>query len=54
MKEIMITLKNISYTHPNKDFLFDNINLTLNNREKVALIGNNGSGIMSPEFCTAS
>ena len=40
----MLTLINISYTHPNKDFLFDNINLTLNNREKVALIGNNGSG----------
>ena len=40
----MLILKNISYTHPNKDLLFDNINLTLNNREKVALIGNNGSG----------
>ena len=40
----MLTLQNISYTHPNKDLLFDNINLTLNNREKVALIGNNGTG----------
>jgi len=40
----MFILKNISYTHPNKDLLFDNINLTLNNCEKVALIGNNGAG----------
>ena len=40
----MFILQNISYTHLNKDLLFDNINLALNNREKVALIGNNGSG----------
>ena len=40
----MLILQNISYTHPNKDLLFDNINLTLNNRGKVALIGNNGVG----------
>ena len=40
----MFILRNISYTHPNKDLLFDHINLTLNNREKVALIGNNGAG----------
>jgi ATPase components of ABC transporters with duplicated ATPase domains len=40
----MLILKNISYTLPNKDLLFDNINLILNNRDKVALIGNNGTG----------
>jgi len=40
----MLILQNISYTFPNKDLLFDNINLTLNNRDKVALIGNNGTG----------
>lgn len=40
----MLTLKNISYIHPNKDLLFDNIGLTINRRDKIALIGNNGSG----------
>ena len=40
----MLILQNISYTHPNKNLLFDNINLTVNQREKIALIGNNGSG----------
>jgi ATPase subunit of ABC transporter with duplicated ATPase domains len=40
----MLILQNISYTHPNKNLLFDSINLTLNHNEKIALIGNNGSG----------
>jgi len=40
----MLTLQNISYTHPNKDLLFSDINLTVNNHKKTALIGNNGVG----------
>jgi ATPase subunit of ABC transporter with duplicated ATPase domains len=40
----MLILQNISYTHPNKNLLFDTINLTVNQQEKIALIGNNGSG----------
>src|SRR6187551_2125231 len=40
----MPILQNISYIHPNKDLLFDNLNLAVNTRNKVALIGNNGSG----------
>lgn len=40
----MLTLQNISYTHPEKDLLFSNIYLTVNNKEKNAIIGNNGSG----------
>ncbi len=40
----MLILQNISYTHPNKNLLFDKINLTVNNHDKIALIGNNGSG----------
>src|SRR5574343_247234 len=40
----MLILQNISYTHPNKDLLFSDINLTVNNHEKTALIGNNGAG----------
>lgn len=40
----MLIIQNISYTHPNKDLLFDNLNLILNNHQKVALIGNNGIG----------
>lgn len=40
----MLILQHISYTHPNKNLLFDNISLTVNHHEKIALIGNNGSG----------
>lgn len=40
----MLNLQNISYTHPNKDILFENISLTVNKLEKIALIGNNGTG----------
>lgn len=43
-KEIMLIIQNLSYTHPNKDLLFSNINLTVNSGEKIALIGNNGAG----------
>jgi ATPase subunit of ABC transporter with duplicated ATPase domains len=40
----MLTLQNIGYAHPNKDLLFDDINLTLSNQDNIALIGNNGTG----------
>ena len=40
----MITLQHILYSHSNKDLLFDNINLAINNQDKIALIGNNGVG----------
>lgn len=50
----MLILQNISYTHPNKDLLFSNINLTVNNHEKTALIGNNGVGKSTLLKITAS
>jgi ATPase subunit of ABC transporter with duplicated ATPase domains len=40
----MLILQNISYIHPDKELLFENINLTVNNHDKLSLIGNNGSG----------
>jgi ATPase subunit of ABC transporter with duplicated ATPase domains len=40
----MLTIQSLSYTHPDKNLLFDNINLVINPNEKVALIGNNGAG----------
>jgi ATPase subunit of ABC transporter with duplicated ATPase domains len=43
-KDIMLNLQNISYIHLNKDVLFSNISLTVNEHEKIALIGNNGTG----------
>jgi ATPase subunit of ABC transporter with duplicated ATPase domains len=40
----MFILQNISYIHSDKELLFDNINLSVNAKEKVALIANNGAG----------
>lgn len=40
----MLILKNISYSHPNRELLFDQLSCTINDGETVALIGNNGSG----------
>ena len=40
----MFTLQNISYKHNNSDLLFDNISFTVNNHEKITLIGANGIG----------
>lgn len=40
----MLVLHNISYTQPSKKLVFANVNLTINEREKTALIGHNGSG----------
>jgi ATPase subunit of ABC transporter with duplicated ATPase domains len=40
----MLILQNLTYIHPGKELLFDNINLTINSREKIALVGNNGIG----------
>lgn len=43
-KEIMLILQNISYIHQNKDVLFHDISLSLQDNKKIALIGNNGVG----------
>ncbi|QNL51017.1 ABC-F family ATP-binding cassette domain-containing protein [Olivibacter sp. SDN3] len=40
----MLFLQNITYIHPNKDVLFTNIHLSLKKYDKVALIGDNGTG----------
>ena len=40
----MLILHDISYKHPNRDLLFEKINITINDFDKVALIGNNGVG----------
>ncbi len=40
----MLTAFNITYLHPDKDLLFENIGFTVAQHEKVALIGNNGVG----------
>ena len=40
----MLTLQHLSYIHSNKDLLFHNISLTVNKQEKIALVGNNGTG----------
>lgn len=42
--EIMLTLQNAAYLHPDKDMLFSNISLTIHKNDKTALIGNNGTG----------
>ena len=40
----MFILQNISYIHPNRELLFDYINLSVNPKDKIAIIGNNGVG----------
>jgi ATPase subunit of ABC transporter with duplicated ATPase domains len=40
----MLILQNITYIHPNRDLLFDNLNFSINKHDKIALIGNNGVG----------
>ncbi|WP_460620462.1 ATP-binding cassette domain-containing protein [Hymenobacter tenuis] len=40
----MLLLQNLGYAHPNKDVLFEGLNLALNRHQKIALIGNNGVG----------
>jgi ATPase subunit of ABC transporter with duplicated ATPase domains len=40
----MLIFQNISYKQPNHILLFENINLTVNKNDKIALIGNNGTG----------
>ncbi|NLF41840.1 MAG: ABC-F family ATP-binding cassette domain-containing protein, partial [Bacteroidales bacterium] len=40
----MLIAQNISYIHPDKEILFENISLSIRKSEKIALIGNNGSG----------
>jgi ATPase subunit of ABC transporter with duplicated ATPase domains len=40
----MLTLQNIAYARPNRHVLFSNISLTIYRQDKIALIGNNGTG----------
>ncbi|HEY4786695.1 MAG TPA: ATP-binding cassette domain-containing protein, partial [Bacteroidales bacterium] len=40
----MLTAQEITFIHPDKDLLFENISFSVQKQEKVALIGNNGSG----------
>ncbi len=40
----MLILQNVGYTHPNGDLLFNDISLSVNKQDKIALIGNNGVG----------
>ncbi len=40
----MLILQSLSYSHPNKDELFNNISLSVNKQEKVSLVGHNGAG----------
>jgi len=40
----MLTIRNLSYIHPNKDLLFSDLYLTVNHHDKIALTGNNGVG----------
>lgn len=39
-----IVVKQISYIHPNREYLFNDINFSIAKGEKVALIGANGTG----------
>jgi len=40
----MLTVQNLTYIHPDKELLFENIGFSLSKHSKTALIGSNGSG----------
>lgn len=40
----MLTVQNVTYLHPDREILFQNLNLSVAAQQKAALIGNNGSG----------
>lgn len=40
----MLLLQGVTYIHPNGDILISDVNLAVNKRDKIALIGNNGTG----------
>lgn len=40
----MLSLQGVTYTHPNRDLLFADLDLNINKYDKIALIGNNGAG----------
>lgn len=40
----MISIQHLTYAHPNKDVLFNDLQFTVGERVRAALIGNNGSG----------
>lgn len=40
----MLIVQNVSYLHPNRDVLFEHLSFTINSHDKIALIGNNGTG----------
>lgn len=40
----MLILQSIGYIHPNKDLLFEDIDLNISKQDKIALVGNNGIG----------
>ena len=39
-----LQVQGISYIHPNKDLLFQNISFSVSDGEKCAVVGNNGTG----------
>ena len=34
----MLTIQNLSYSHPNKNTLFTNLSMTVNQSDKIALL----------------
>lgn len=40
----MLIIQHLTYIHPNKDILFNDLSMVVNRHDKIALIGNNGSG----------
>lgn len=40
----MILLQDLSYQHPNKELLFGHLHLAVSSQQKLALVGNNGTG----------
>ena len=56
----MLILQDVTYKHPNQDVLFSGLDITINSHDKIALVGNNGTGkstllrIIAGEFSVSS
>ena len=41
---MFLSIQNLTYQHPDREILFQDLSMAIEKGDKIALIGNNGSG----------